>query len=92
MASAFVNYVDGVTDRTSGKRTSSFTTFDATIHYVFDGRDGPWAGLELSLTGKNLLNRAPPLYAPVAMTDVPYDSTNYSAIGRFLGIALSKHW
>ncbi|UJJ50976.1 MULTISPECIES: TonB-dependent receptor [Rhodanobacter] len=91
-ASAFANYVDGVTDRTSGKRTSSFTTFDATIRYAFGGRDSPWSGLELSLIGQNLLNRAPPLYAPVAMTDVPYDSTNYSAIGRFLSIALSKHW
>jgi outer membrane receptor protein involved in Fe transport len=91
-ASTFANYVDGVTDRTSGKRTSSFTTFDATISYVFDGRDGPGSGLELSLIGRNLFNRAPPLYAPVAMTDVPYDSTNYSATGRFLSIALSKHW
>jgi len=91
-ASAFAKYVGGVTDRTSGKKTSSFTTIDATIRYAFDGLRGAWSGLELSFTGQNLLDRAPPLYTPVAMTDVPYDSTNYSAIGRFLSVALSKHW
>ncbi|MBD8873376.1 TonB-dependent receptor [Rhodanobacter sp. DHB23] len=91
-ASLFAKYVGGVTDQVSGRKTSSFTTFDATIRYAFDGLRGPWSGLELSLTGQNLLNRAPPLYTPVAMADVPYDSTNYSAIGRFLGVALSKHW
>ncbi|KAF1721716.1 TonB-dependent receptor plug domain-containing protein [Pseudoxanthomonas wuyuanensis] len=91
-ASMFANHIDGVADRTTGKRTSSFTTVDATIRYVVDGRHGPWSGLEISLIGQNLLNREPPLYAPVAMTDVPYDSTNYSAIGRFLSVAVSKHW
>ncbi len=91
-ASIFARYVGGVTGRTSGKKTSSFTTFDATIRYAFGGLRGPWTGLELSFTGQNLLNRAPPLYTPVAMTDVPYDSTNYSAIGRFLSVGLSKHW
>lgn len=91
-ASAFANHVDGVVDRTTGRRTSSFTTVDATVRYVIDRRRGPWSGLEISFTGQNLLDREPPLYAPVAMTDVPYDSTNYSAIGRFLSIALSKHW
>lgn len=91
-ASAFAKYVGGVTDRTSGKKTSSFTTFDATIRYALDGLHGAWSGLELSLAAQNLLNRAPPLYTPTAMTDVPYDSTNYSAIGRFLSVGLSKHW
>lgn len=91
-ASTFAKYVGGVTDRTSGKKTASFTTFDATIRYAFDGLQGAWSGLELSFSAQNLLNRAPPLYTPAAITDVPYDSTNYSAIGRFLSVGLSKHW
>lgn len=91
-ASAFAKYVGGVTDRTSGKKTASFTTFDATIRYALDGLQGAWSGLELSLTAQNLLDRTPPLYTPAALTDVPYDSTNYSAIGRFLSVGLSKHW
>ena len=90
-ASAFANYVDGVTDRTTGRKTASFTTVDATIRYLID-RHGPWSGLEFALVGQNLFNRAPPSYTPVAVTDVPYDSTNYSAIGRFVSVAVSKHW
>lgn len=90
-ASTFANYVDGLTDRTTGQKTASFSTLDATIRYVLDGR-GPWSGLELSLTGQNLLNRAPPLYTQVSPATVPYDSTNHSAIGRFLSVAVSKRW
>ncbi len=90
-SSIFGNYVDGVTDRAAARKTASFTTFDATVRYVLD-QPGPWSGLELALTGQNLFNRAPPLYTPVVATDVPYDSTNYSAVGRFVSVAVSKHW
>jgi outer membrane receptor protein involved in Fe transport len=41
---------------------------------------------------QNLLNRAPPLYAAAVATWVPYDATNYSAIGRFVSVSVSKHW
>ncbi|MCD9033164.1 TonB-dependent receptor [Luteimonas sp. Y-2-2-4F] len=89
--SVFANYVAGVTDTTTGDKTASFTTFDATARYVIDAQ-GPWSGLEVSISGQNLFNRAPPLYAYGALTNAPYDSTNYSAIGRFVSVAVAKHW
>jgi outer membrane receptor protein involved in Fe transport len=91
-ASAFANYADGVTDRVMEEKTSSFTTFDATIRFNIGERGNAWSGVEIALSAHNLFDRAPPLYTPTAITNVPYDSTNYSAIGRFLSASVSKSW
>ncbi|PPU86297.1 TonB-dependent receptor [Xanthomonas hortorum pv. hederae] len=91
-ASAFANHTDGVTDRVAEQKTASFTTFDATLRYEIGGRRGALSGLGFALSAQNLFDRAPPLYSPIAITDVPYDSTNYSAIGRFLSASVSKSW
>jgi hypothetical protein len=32
------------------------------------------------------------LYTVTSLTNTPYDSTNYSAVGRFLSFSVSKHW
>jgi iron complex outermembrane receptor protein len=68
---------------------------DATVRYATGAGEGAWAGLEFSLSAQNLFNREPPLYAPpptAAVYRAPYDSTNYSAIGRHLVLAVSKQW
>jgi iron complex outermembrane recepter protein len=93
-ASAFANHTSGViTDWTSPMgRTDSFTTVDATLSYNTGTRAGALSGLTLTLSGQNLLNRAPPLYAAEVSTFVPYDATNYSAVGRFLSASISKHF
>ena len=93
-ASGFVNYTGGVTDGFASvpKKTSSFTTLDTTVNFNVGGQAGAFSGLTFGLSVQNLLNRAPPLYTPVAVTYVPYDATNYSAIGRFVSVSLSKHW
>lgn len=91
-ASLFGNYKSGVTDTTDGKKGASFTTFDATLRYDTGARNDAWSNLELELSVQNLLNRSPPLYIPVSPTYTPYDSTNYSAVGRFLSLSVSKHW
>lgn len=91
-ASAMVNYTDGVTDRLvegREKKTSSFTTLDTTLRYDTDA-GGIWSGTSVSFTVQNLLDRTPPLYKPLGPADPPYDSTNYSAIGRFLSVSFSK--
>ncbi|PPU10090.1 TonB-dependent receptor [Xanthomonas arboricola] len=89
--SAFANYTDGVTYRVTDQDTASFTTFDLSLQYAFSA-EGAANGVEVALTVQNLLDRAPPLYVPAAITDVPYDSTNYSAVGRFASITVAKHW
>ena len=92
-ASVFANYKSGVTDTVADMKMGSFTTFDATLRYSTGVDSGVMSGLELAVSVQNLFDRAPPLYtSPSPMSVVPYDSTNYSAIGRFWSISLAKHW
>lgn len=93
-ASGFVNYTSGVTNRlaTVTEKTASFTTIDTAMNYDVGERAGAFSGLTLGLSVQNLLNRAPPLYTAAVATYVPYDATNYSAIGRFVSVSVSKRW
>lgn len=93
-ASGFVNYTGGVANRlaTVTEKAASFTTLDTTINYDLGERAGALSGLTLGLSVQNLLNRAPPLYTSALATIVPYDPANYSAIGRFVSVSVSKHW
>jgi len=93
--SIFANHVEGVTYYSpAGARneTASFTTLDATLRYLTAEGQGGWSGLELALYAQNLLDRGPPLHMVTVPTNVPYDSSNYSAIGRFVGLSISKRW
>ncbi|WP_434028995.1 TonB-dependent receptor plug domain-containing protein [[Pseudomonas] boreopolis] len=90
-ASLFSNYTSGVEDPVAREKTASFTTFDATVRYATEGR-GFLSGVEIALSAQNLLDRHPPLYAATTLDRPPYDSTNYSAIGRFLSLAVTKQW
>ena len=91
-ASLFGNYKSGVINAADGSKGASFTTFDATLRYDIGARDDAWSNLALELSAQNLLNREPPLYRVTSLTYAPYDSTNYSAVGRFLSLSVSKHW
>lgn len=91
-ASLFGNYKSGVTNTADGRKGASFTTFDATLRYDTGARDDAWSDLALELSMQNALDRAPPLYAVTSRTYAPFDSTNYSAIGRYLSLSVSKHW
>ena len=92
-AAAFANYTAGVYDVANAERTASFTTLDATARYEFGGRSNAWSGLSIALSAHNLLNREPPLHVPaLAEYAAPYDGTNYSAVGRFLALSVSKNF
>lgn len=94
-ASAFTNYTSGVSNPLDGKKTASFITVDAALRYTTGDRDNAWAGLEFALTAQNLFNRFPPRHAASSLGTrqvPPYDSTNYSAVGRFLSFSIEKHW
>lgn len=88
----FAHYTDGVRHHLTRAETASFTTFDATLRYVIDRPRGARAGWDLALVVQNLFNRPPPLYTPAVPTDVPFDSTNYSAIGRFVSVSVARRW
>ena len=91
-ASVFGNYKSGVRNTADGKKGASFTTFDTTLRYELGQGNGLLSNVAFELAGQNLLNRAPPLYTVTAWNETPYDSTNYSAVGRFLSLSVSKHW
>ncbi|HEV2621853.1 MAG TPA: TonB-dependent receptor [Frateuria sp.] len=92
-ASVFANYRSGVTNRVDNVKSASFNTFDAAIRYATGRRGDAWSGLEFALALDNAFDRDPPLYRVASPLYVaPYDSTNYSAIGRFLSLSASKHW
>ncbi|MCD7097830.1 TonB-dependent receptor [Stenotrophomonas sp. MMGLT7] len=91
--SLFGNYRGGVSNRVDGVESASFTTFDAALRYATGTRGDAWSGLEFGLSIDNALDRDPPSYAVTSPLYVaPYDSTNYSAIGRFVSLSVSKHW
>lgn len=91
-AAAFANYTSGVTDSVTGVRTASFTTADVNLRYSMDDGGGSRAGWDFALTAKNLFDRTPPFHQTTDPTWVPYDSTNYSAIGRYLSFSVSKRF
>jgi outer membrane receptor protein involved in Fe transport len=91
-ASLFANYTRGVTNPADGRKTASFPTFDAVLRYATKAQSGAWSGWVFSLSVDNLLDRAPPLNKTSAPIYTPYDSTNYSAIGRFANLSITKRW
>src|SRR5690348_7365899 len=91
-ASLFGNYKSGVTNLADGTKGGSFTTFDLTLHYETGARDSIFSNMTFEASAQNLFNREPPLYAVTDFANAPYDSTNYSAIGRFLSFSISKRW
>lgn len=91
-ASVFGNYKSGMEDTANGTKGASFTTFDTTLRYDTGEGDGMFADMAFEFSAQNLLNREPPLYTITSLSNVPYDSTNFSAIGRYLSFAISKHW
>jgi hypothetical protein len=91
-ASVFGNYKAGVRNTTDGTKGASFTTFDTTLRYELGTGLGLLSEVGIELGAQNLFNRAPPLYTVVGLNEAPYDSTNYSAIGRFVSLSVSKHW
>src|SRR3546814_307691 len=90
----FINYTSGVTSRltTSTEETASFTTLDAVVRYDTGDGNGFLSGLVFALSAQNLLDKSPPLYTVTSANHVPYDSTNYSAIGRYLSFSISKRF
>ena len=95
MASAFVNYTDGVRNNLASgvaENTASFTTVDTNLRFETGEGNGAWSGWEFVLAVQNLFNRAPPLHTTTSINFPPYDSTNYSAVGRFASLSVSKHW
>ena len=92
--SAFVNYVGPTTDDVlaAERRVGAFTTLDLTASLRPDVPSGPLRNVELRLVALNVLNQKPHVIRIVYPSEAPYDSTNESPVGRFLGVSLRKVW
>jgi hypothetical protein len=92
--SAWVSHVDGVTDN----RTATIvgvegqTSVDLTLRYRTGAEAGLAANMEFALSAQNILNAKPDPIRVDQVAYTPYDSTNYSPIGRYIGLSITKRW
>ena len=93
-AAATLSTIGGVKDvrSTPALRIDGMTTVDISTRYRFHDGAGLLSGVELGLSVQNLLNQLPSVVATSLYYDTPYDSTNYSAVGRFIALELVKKW
>lgn len=92
--SAFLNYVGGTKDNRFPKveRISPFVTLDLSAALRTTAAAGPLRGTEVRISALNLLNEEPDIIRN-SLPDAPsYDSTNQSAIGRFISLSVRKTW
>jgi outer membrane receptor protein involved in Fe transport len=68
------------------------TTVDLAALYRTGERRGLARDVTVALSVQNLFNKAPSYLAPLAAFVVDYDSTNYSPVGRFISLTITKHW
>ncbi|MGJ4728092.1 TonB-dependent receptor domain-containing protein [Luteimonas sp. SDU101] len=93
--SVFANYRQGVDNVAANEKTASFTTVDTTLRYAPRGEGGVLRDWVLGVSVQNLFNRPPPLHDTTVLTPYlvpPYDATNFSAIGRYFHVSVSRHW
>jgi iron complex outermembrane receptor protein len=76
------------------QRVGSWTTIDASLRYA-PTLPGLLSGLHVSLAVINICDRNPPrvLVPPTVQgTNLDYDSSNTSPLGRFISLSFSKQW
>ena len=92
--SAFANYLGGVTNTlvVPSVHGGSMTTVDFAGLYKLSSDSYLTRDVDLALSVQNIGNVRPPYLKNLASFEVYYDSTNYSAIGRFISLSIAKHW
>lgn len=89
-----INYTGALADRrfATERRLAPSATVDLGASYDVIAGEGRDPGLSVSLTVNNLFDDSPEVIRTTGPTDTPYDSTNFSPIGRFIAIGIRKHW
>lgn len=89
-----VNYIGPVRDT----RTATALRVDGTLPIDFTARfrsgegAGLLRGLDVIVSAQNIFNDQPTTIATTLFYDAPYDSTNYSPIGRTVSVSVLKKW
>ncbi|TPG48045.1 TonB-dependent receptor plug domain-containing protein [Sphingomonas glacialis] len=88
--SGFTNYVGPVRDTryTPAPLVNDMTTLDLTVRYHIGGQAK--SGLDVTVSALNVFNAKPAIIRNTGAYEPTYDSTNYSVVGRFLSLTLSK--
>lgn len=86
--SAFVSRSGGASDtrRAIVVKHKALTTVDIT------GRVKIGNGTEVSMAALNIFDAKPDTIFTASPADTPYDTTNYSPAGRFLGLTVRQEW
>lgn len=92
--SAFVNYLGRRIDNRFPEAATipAFVTVDLNASFRTGAESGPLKGIELRLSALNLLGAKPHFIRAVFPEEAPFDSTNESPVGRFLGALIRKLW
>lgn len=90
-AFGYLNYTGKLEDRrtSSVAMVPSTVTADVFVGYGFGQAHGAFSNVDVSLSVENLFNTRPP-YLRAAPYVEAYDSTNYSPVGRFVALSVSK--
>ncbi|WP_225011183.1 TonB-dependent receptor domain-containing protein [Novosphingobium percolationis] len=73
-------------------RVGSFTSIDAVARVKTRSASGPLSGIEATISVLNLFNEKPAIVRTTNPATPPYDSANYSSIGRVISFTLTKAW
>jgi iron complex outermembrane receptor protein len=89
-----LNHTGGVRDVRfqPNPRIDGMTTVDLSARYRTGTAMGWLSNLDLSLSVQNLFNAKPAGIATSIFTDTPYDSTNFSPVGRFVSLGITRKW
>ncbi len=90
----FYNFTGGVRDTryTPNPNGDPMQSVDLTLNYSAGESSGILRDTDFSVAVQNLTDEAPPFLRNAQAYYVNYDSTNYSAIGRFVSVSVTRHW
>lgn len=90
----YINYTGMVRDNrlASIGTIRAFATVDVSAGFHTNAGGTLTSGLEVRLSALNLFNRRPQRIFTSDPTFIPFDSTNQSAVGRFVSLSVSKAW
>jgi outer membrane receptor protein involved in Fe transport len=93
-ASTSLNYTGALADPrfATAARIAPSATLDFGLRYTLIHGEAKDPGLAVSLVVNNLFDDKPQIIRTSGPSDTPYDSTNYSPIGRFVAIGVTRHW
>jgi iron complex outermembrane receptor protein len=90
-ANAYLNYTDGYrnTAVTPNVSVDDYQTLDLAFGYDFQAENGVLSGVNLALSGQNVLDEDPPV---VINGTSSWDNQNVSPLGRFVSFSVTKRW